>query len=80
MQKIRLTTSNYFFFYNLFYSFPRKELNIRVNWFSSSWWDVVKVQVLDTSTGIQSINEPMIEDKDCYNKLMQKMESWISED
>ena len=47
------------------------------DWFSSSWWDVVKVQVLDTSTGIQSINEPMIEDKDCYNKLMQKMESWL---
>ena len=47
------------------------------DWFSSSWWDVVKVQVLDTSTGIQTINEPMIEDKDCYNKLMQKMDSWI---
>ena len=48
------------------------------DWFSSSWWDVVKVQVLDTSTGIQTINEPMIEDKDCYNKLMQKIESWFS--
>ena len=29
------------------------------------WQDILKVQVLDTSTSLSTINEPMIEDKDC---------------
>ena len=31
----------------------------------NKWQDILKVQVLDTTTSLSSINEPMIEDKDC---------------
>ena len=31
----------------------------------SNWENILKVQVLDTTTSLSSINEPMMEDKNC---------------
>ena len=36
------------------------------------WQDILKVQVLDTSTGLSTINEPMIEDKDCCQEAKEE--------
>tara|TARA_Y100000401_G_scaffold108642_1_gene104083 strand:- start:284 stop:601 length:318 start_codon:yes stop_codon:yes gene_type:complete len=37
-----------------------------------NWEDILKVQVLDTSTGLSTISEPMIEDRDCCEEARQK--------
>lgn len=48
------------------------------DWHSSTWWDVVKVQVLDTTTSLSTLNEPMIEDKDCCEKFRTEIEGVAS--
>ena len=36
------------------------------------WKEILKVQVLDTSTGLSTINEPMIEDENCCENAFQR--------
>ena len=43
-----------------------------VFWVSNMWQDILKVQVLDTTTGLSTINEPMMEDKDCCELAREK--------
>lgn len=33
------------------------------------WKEILKVQVLDTTTGLSTINEPMVEDDNCCEKM-----------
>tara|TARA_R100000315_G_C5080335_1_gene46547 strand:+ start:49 stop:450 length:402 start_codon:yes stop_codon:yes gene_type:complete len=40
-----------------------------------NWEDILKVQVLDTTTSLSSINEPMMEDKNCCEEAK---EEWIA--
>ena len=42
--------------------------NVKMN----KWQDILKVQVLDTTTSLSSINEPMIEDKDCCQEAKEE--------
>ena len=43
-----------------------------VFWVSNMWQDILKVQVLDTTTGLSTINEPMMEDKNCCELAREK--------
>ena len=43
-----------------------------VFWVSNMWQDILKVQVLDTSTGLSTISEPMMEDRGCCEEARQK--------
>ena len=43
------------------------------------WQDILKVQVLDTSTGLSTINEPMIEDKDCCERAKEALIEYFIE-
>ena len=43
-----------------------------VFWVSNMWQDILKVQVLDTTSSLSSINEPMMEDKDCCELAREK--------
>ena len=36
------------------------------------WQDILKVQVLDTTTSLSSINEPMVEDRNCCEKAKEE--------
>ncbi len=38
----------------------------------SNWENILKIQVLDTTTGLSTINEPMVEDKDCCELAREK--------
>ncbi len=44
----------------------------------NDWKDILKVQVLDTSTGLSTISEPMIEDKNCCEKFRPELEGFAS--
>ena len=43
-----------------------------VFWVSNMWQDILKIQVLDTTTGLSTINEPMMEDKNCCELAREK--------
>ena len=43
-----------------------------VFWVSNMWQDILKIQVLDTTTGLSTINEPMVEDKNCCELAREK--------
>ena len=43
-----------------------------VFWVSNMWQDILKVQVLDTTSSLSSINEPMMEDKNCCELAREK--------
>ena len=37
-----------------------------------NWEDILKVQVLDTSTGLSTISEPMVEDRNCCEEAREE--------
>jgi hypothetical protein len=43
-----------------------------VFWVSNMWQDILKIQVLDTTSSLSSINEPMMEDKNCCELAREK--------
>jgi hypothetical protein len=43
-----------------------------VFWVSNMWQDILKIQVLDTTTGLSTINEPMVEDDNCCELAREK--------
>ena len=43
------------------------------------WQDILKVQVLDTTSSLSSINEPMIEDKNCCERAKEALIEYFIE-
>ena len=46
----------------------------------SNWQNILKVQVLDNKTSLNVINEPLGDDGDCLEVLMERIESIIAKD